>query len=110
MSGDLIQYQSGSAVPREVRRTGRAVRRYQANGLVRTAAVDADADVAQAKVDNLTMVTGAAMSAVVRVAQAQRQLELLAPEAAGRLAMLADDHVLGMGELLADLRRDMRRR
>jgi hypothetical protein len=107
---NLEPYSGNTAVPREIRRTGRAIRRYQSGGLIRTAAVDADADVAQAKVDNLTMVTGAAMSAVVRVAQAQRQLEMLAPEAAGRLAMLADDHVLGISETLADLRRDTRRR
>jgi len=72
--------------------------------------MDADTDVAQAKIDDLTMATGTAMSSVVRVAQAQRHLEQLAPEAAGRLAYLADDHLLAMSEVLADLRRDMRRR
>jgi hypothetical protein len=73
-------------------------------------ATDADTDVAQAKIDNLTMATGTAMSSVVRIAQAQRHLEQLAPEASARLAYLADDHMLGMGETLADLRRDLRRR
>ena len=95
---------------RESRRAGRAMSRNHAGALVRISATDADADVAQAKIDNLTMATGAAMSSVVRVAQAQRHLEQLAPEAAARLAYLADDHMLGMGEVLADLRRDLHRR
>jgi len=56
------------------------------------------------------MATGAAMQAVVRVAQAQKHLEQLAPEASGRLAFLADDHMLAMAEVLADLRRELRRR
>lgn len=94
----------------ETRLAGRAISRQRAGALVRVAAADADADVAQAKIDNLTMATGTAMSSVVRIAQAQRNLEQLAPECSGRLAYLADDHMLGMGEVLADLRRDLRRR
>jgi outer membrane scaffolding protein for murein synthesis (MipA/OmpV family) len=109
MSGEVRSYDPGMAVG-PARRAGRAISRNRAGALVRVSGTDADADVAQAKIDNLTMATGTAMSSVVRVAQAQRHLEQLVPEAAGRLAYLADDHMLGMGEVLADLRRTMRRR
>lgn len=109
MSNELNFYDPGTLV-RSSRRAGQAINRNRAGALVRASGTDADADVAQAKIDNLTMATGTAMSSVVRVAQAQRHLEQLVPEAAGRLAYLADDHMLGMGEVLADLRRTMRRR
>jgi len=49
------------------------------------------------------------MHGVVRVAQAQHQLELMSPEAAGRLAFLAESHTLAMGDFMQDLRRDLRR-
>lgn len=101
---------NAGALDRPARRAARQISRQQMGALVRSAAVDAATDVSIAKVDNLTMATGNAMQAVVRVAQAQRHLEQLAPEAAGRLAFLADDHMLGCGELLADLRRELRRR
>lgn len=110
MSHELSEYNGGQLFLSESRRVGRAVSRHRSGALVRVSATDADADVAQAKIDNLTMATGTAMSSVVRVAQAQRHLEQLAPEASARLAYLADDHMLGMGEVLADLRRDLRRR
>jgi hypothetical protein len=106
---ELNLYDGGSTV-RSTRNASRAITRTRAGALMRIAGTDADTDVAQAKIDNLTMATATAMSSVVRVAQAQRNLEQLAPEAAGRLAYLADDHMLGMGEALADLRRDLRRR
>lgn len=108
MSDELASYISG-AVARESRRAGRAISHYQSGGQVRVAKVDIDTDVALAKLDALTAATGSAMVSVVRVAQAQRHLELLAPEAAGRLAFLADDHMLGMADVMADLRRDIRR-
>ena len=110
MINEPTLYTGNELAMRDGRHTGRAISRHRAGALVRVSAADADADVAQAKIDNLTMATGTAMSSVVRVAQAQRHLEQLAPETAGRLAYLADDHMLGMGEVLADLRRDMRRR
>jgi hypothetical protein len=77
---------------------------------VRLAGVDADTEVAIGTIENLTMATGAAASAVVRVAQAQRHLEQLVPEASARLAFLADDHMFGCAETLADLRHRLRRR
>lgn len=43
---------------------------------------DRDPDVSVAKLQNATMATGTAMSAVVQVAQGKQQLELMAPGAA----------------------------
>lgn len=73
------------------------------------AAVDGVSDVSMAKVDSSTAITGQAMGAVARVAQVQKHLEILAPEASGRLNMLADDHALTMVELCSDHRRAIRR-
>jgi len=106
---DLIPY-TEHGVSRDVRRASRAISRYQSGGQVRLATVDTETDVAMAKVDALTSATGSAMGSVVRVAQAQRHLEQLAPEASGRLAFLADDHMIGMGDVMSDLRRNLRRR
>ena len=105
----LTPYVSGG-VPSDVRRAARAISRYQSSAQVQVAKVDSETDIALAKVDALTTATGSAMTSVLRVAQAQRNLEQLAPEAAGRLAFLADDHLLSMGDVMADLRRDLRRR
>jgi hypothetical protein len=110
MSNDLTLYTASGNMLRDSRRAGRAISRHQAGAHVRVAAVDADTDVAVAKIENVTMATGTAMQSVARVAQAQRQLEQLAPDTAGRLAFLADDHLLSMADMLADLRRDLRRR
>lgn len=103
-------YIDGGGLIRDARRSGRTISRYQAAGQVRVAKVDTETDIALAKVDAITTATGTAMGSVVRVAQAQRQLEQLAPEAAGRLAFLADDHMLSMGDIMQDLRRELRRR
>src|SRR4051812_5182096 len=96
---DIIN--TSSAAPRDARRAGRVVSRYQAHGQVLIAQTDVDTDVAIAKGDSYTAATGSAMGNVIRVAQAQRQLEQLAPEASGRLAMLADEHALTMADNLA---------
>jgi hypothetical protein len=106
---DITPFSGGGAISREARHASRAVSRGRARTQVRLAAVDDTTDVAMAKVENLTMATGSAMQQVVRVAKAQRELEQLAPEAAARLNYLVDDHMLGCSELLADLRRDLRR-
>ena len=107
MSQDLLPYMGGT-LTRESRRTARAVSRHQMTSQVRVAGVDTETDIALAKVDALTHTTGQAMSAVVRVAVAQRQAELMAPEAAARLNILADDHCLSMTDIMADLRRKLR--
>lgn len=106
---DISPYAAGGIVSRDARRASRDIARGKLGTQVRTSIVDNTTDVALAKVENLTMATGSAMQQVTRVALAQRQLEQQDPEAAGRLAFLADDHMLGCAELLADLRRDLRR-
>src|SRR4051794_36899361 len=103
-------YGNENTLPSDTRRAGRAISRQQAQGQVRIAQADVDTDVAIAKGDSYTAATGSAMGNVIRVAQAQRQLEQLAPEASGRLAMLADEHALTMADNLAELRRNLRRR
>ncbi len=111
MSHDMQQYQGGNvSLPGDVRRAGRAISRYQAGAQVRLADVDTETDVALGKIDATTATTAQAMAAVIRVAQLHKNLELLAPEAAGRLAYLAEDHMLGMGETVAELRRQLRRK
>lgn len=110
MTNDLTTYEDGFPLIRDVRRAGRAISRHQSGGQVRQAMVDIDTQVALTNADAITAATGSAMGSVLRVAQAQRHLEQLAPEAAGRLAYLADDHMLSMGDVMADLRRDLRRR
>ena len=110
MSSNLSPYGSADLLPSDARRAGRAISHYQTGGQLRTAQVDVDTDVAIGKAAAATAVTGAAMGNVVRVAQAQRQLEQLAPEASGRLALLADDHALTMADVCADHRRALRRR
>ncbi len=107
-----LQPYGGSRLPStsDGRRAARTISRYQTQGEVRVADIDVDTDVALAKVEASTATSGQAMAAVVRVAQLQKSLELLAPEAAGRLAFLADDHMLSMSEIVADQRRAMRRK
>ena len=110
MSQELSPYIPTTGSLRDARRVSRAISRYQFGGQVRTGQVDVDTDVALTKVEALTATTGAAMGGVVRVAQAQKTLEQLAPETSGRLAFLADSHAMAMSDLLADLRRDLRRK
>lgn len=105
---NLAVYEGG-ALSRDTRRAGREISRGRLDMQITVSKVDNTGDVAHAKIEGLTMATSNAMQQVTRVAQAQRQLEQMIPEAAGRLAFLADDHVLGCAELLADLRRDLRR-
>lgn len=108
---DIQQYPGGHPLlPSDGRRAARAISRYGAQSRVRVAGTDYETDVALSKVDGLTAVTGHAMGGVVRVAQGQKHLELLAPEASGRLAMLADDHALGCMDITSDHRRALRRK
>jgi hypothetical protein len=109
VSNDLTLYTSGGLM-REARRAGRTISRYQAQTQVRIASTDNETDVSLAKVESCTAVTGQAMAAAVRVAQLQKQLETMAPEASGRLSMLADGHAVSLVELVADHQRVLRRR
>jgi hypothetical protein len=74
------------------------------------ATVDKETDVTIAKEDSTTSVLAHGMTAVTRVAQMQAQLELMAPGASGRLAMLADFHAMNVAEIAADHQRALRRR
>lgn len=106
---DLIPYMEGG-LSRDSRRAARAISWSRAASQVRMAQVDDEADVADEKMEALTSTTGKAMGAVTRVAQAQKHLEALAPEVSGRLAYLADCHLLAMGDSLQDLRRQLYRK
>jgi hypothetical protein len=110
MSGDLIPYLPGGGLDRDARRAGRQISRVRAHAVVRQTAIDAETDVAIAKVDAVTAASGHSLGAVVRVAQARRQLELIAPEAAGDLAFIAARHAMVVGDVLEDLARELRRR
>lgn len=107
---DIQPYAPGGlSTTRDLRRAGRAVSRHRADGQIAVSGIDTVTDVSGAKIDSGTAVIGQAMGAVVRVAQAQKHLELLAPEASGRLALLADSHALAMSEVAADHFRTIRR-
>lgn len=106
---ELIPINESTGLTRDVRRTSRGISRSRSYAQLRMAGISDETDVAMEKVEALTAATGSGMSAVTRVAQAQRQLETLAPEASGRLAFLAEAHVLAVGDSLQDLRRSLRR-
>lgn len=105
---ELLPY-GESQMSRDARRAGRAISRSRSVAQIRMARLDDEADVSMAKAEAVSTATAHAMHTVTRIALAQRQLELQAPEAAARLAFLADDHMLGLSDLLADLRRQLRR-
>lgn len=111
MSDLQLWYQGGNApLLRDSRRAARHISRADAATQVRLACTDNETDVSSAKVESVTAVTGQAMTAVARVAQAQKHLETMAPEVSGRLSMLADNHAISMVELMADHRRALRRK
>lgn len=105
---ELIPYTGGTALSRDSRRAARAISRSRSVTQVRLSRIDDEADVAIQKVEALTSATGASMSAVTRVAQAQKHLETLAPEVSGRLSYLADSHLMAVADSLQDLRRSLR--
>lgn len=107
MSYDLTPFPSG-ALAGDARRNGRALSRISASGQLRQAAVDVEGDVALSKLEVLTGVIGHALSAVARVAQAETALALNVPGASGRLAFIADQHMLASAEVLDELRYRMR--
>ncbi len=101
---------TGDLLPADTRRAGRSVSRLQSSSVVRQVAVDVEIDVQLAKIDAITSATGQGMAAVTRVAQAQAALEQMAPQASGRLNLLADKHALDVAEVLDDLHHRLRRR
>lgn len=111
MSGSLMPLgDGGNALSRSTRRTAMAIQRGHLHGELRIAAADVETAVTQAKIEDLTIACGSGMQAVVRVAQAQAQLEQLAPAASGLLAALATTHALAMSDAINDLRAELRRK
>jgi hypothetical protein len=111
VSAEMAPFLGGSApLLRDSRRAARQISRYQAQAQIRIAGTDTETDVSIAKVDSTTAVAGSAMTSVTRVAVAVKHLELQAPEASGRLAMLADMHALNVAEVMADHQRILRRK
>jgi hypothetical protein len=107
---DMIPFVNGGQMAsRPARRAARSINISALSAQVRVAQSNAESDVVDAKMENDTMVTGKAMVCVVKVAKLQSDLELIAPEASGRLSMLADGHVFGLSDLMADGRRMQRR-
>lgn len=109
MSVDIDRYGQGGPLPRYIRRAARDLERYQLDNKVKAGKADSDTDAAMAVMEDDTMATGKAMEQVVRVARLQRQLEEMAPEASGRLALLADEHAFGMADDINRLRRRLSR-
>ncbi len=107
---ELQSYRGDDYFPRDARRASRAISRHQAGAQVRTSQIDADTDVAIAKMDAGTAATGVASAAVLKVARLHEQLELMAPSASTRLNYLGESHMMFMGESVTDLHRDLRRR
>ncbi|MFL6137396.1 MAG: hypothetical protein ACJ74O_06290 [Frankiaceae bacterium] len=111
MSSDLTPYLGAHApLLRDARRAGRAISRQQAQAQVRLAAIDLETDASLAKVESCSIVTTQAAVAVCKLSQVHKQLETLAPDASGRLAMVVDSHAIMMVELLNDHQRVLRRR
>ncbi len=103
MSYDLTPFVQG-VLAGDARRTGRTLSRINASGPLRQATVDVEADVSFAKLEAVTALTGHALSAVARVAQAEAALALTVPAASGRLAFIAEHHMLAAAEVLDELR------
>jgi hypothetical protein len=104
----LIPIPEPGSLDRDSRRAARAISRGRSATQVRLARVNDQTDVALEKIQAQTETTQFAMGAVTRIAMAQRHYEAMAPEASGRLSLLADEHLLGMGDTLQDHRRSMR--
>jgi len=100
---------SGGALGRDSRRASREIQRGRLGTQVSVSRVGNATDLTMAKLVDVTYATGSAMQALTKVAQAQQQLEQMAPAAAGRLEFLVQDHAFGCADLLGDLRRGMRR-
>lgn len=107
---ELSIYDGGGEASRLAKRTARSIVRSHSITQSRLARIADDADIATEKVEQLTYLTGNAMMAVARVNGVQKQLEQQAPELAGRLSLLAENHVLMAVEVIEATRRDMRRK
>jgi hypothetical protein len=110
MSFDMTPYVGGGAIVRDVRRTNRVVSRVQSGSQIRQASVDAETEVALAKIDSITATTGQALGAVAKVAQAETALAQNFPGASGRLAFIAERHMLHVSDAVDGLQTKLRRK
>lgn len=108
MSAGLVPY-AGGALTRDARRTGRQIQRAQSVGQLRQAVIDVETDIAIARVEAVTAATGQAMGSVARVAQAELALVQQFPQASGRVAFIAERHMLALGDIVDGLCRQVRR-
>ncbi|MDQ1736451.1 MAG: hypothetical protein QOH56_2702 [Pseudonocardiales bacterium] len=107
---NIEQYIGGRQLaPRDARRIARSLNGQHVSRQIRGSQIDIETDIAIDKIQNATLATGAGMAAVVTVAQAQQSMELLAPAASGRLALIADNHAFDVADTLAGLRCRLRR-
>src|SRR4051812_19652463 len=88
-------------VGRDAKRAAVAISRHQLGSQVRQAQADSDTELVIGQMEDDTIATGSAMEKIIRVTRLQRQLEEAAPEASGRLALLADDHGFGMADAVS---------
>lgn len=109
MSYDLTPY-AGGPLLRDARRTTRAISRVNSGGQIRQAQVDVETDVAICKIESITIATGQALGAVARVAQAETAMAQNFPGASGRLAFIAERHMLHVSDVVDDLQRTLRRK
>lgn len=100
----------GGALARDRRRVGREISRTQSTGLVRQSAIDVETDIAIGKIDAITATTGQALGAVAKVAQAETALAQNFPGASGRLAFIAERHMLYVGDAVDELHNRLRRK
>lgn len=110
MPGDLTPYSLSGALSRDARRASRSISRSEARRAVRSAEIAQEAQIVVEKQDAMSFAVGSAMAKVTQVAQAQAQLELLAPQASARLNYIAETHALTLGAMVSDLAHDLRRK
>ena len=109
MSYDITRWEAGG-LDRDHRRTSRVISRVASGGQIRQAQVEVEADVTAAKIDAITGATGLGLGAVAKVAQAEQALMQNFPTASGRLAFIAERHMLAVGDVLDELHYQVRRK
>jgi hypothetical protein len=111
---DTVSYDidlfEGRGLARDARRTGRQISRVRSGGEIRKAAVDVETDVTLDKIDAITATTGQALGSVAKVAQAETALAQNFPGASGRLAFIAERHMLHVSDVLDDFQTKVRRK
>jgi hypothetical protein len=100
MSYDLALHTTNGAIARESRRVARGVCHVQGDGQIRQADIDTEADVTDGKLGAITSGTMHAMTAVANVARLEMVLAQNFPSASGRLAYLAEGHMLAAGDMV----------